>query len=63
VERQELVERLEFLLVSQGHAQLRTGKRRTETVARALLKEAADNIGAAVTTTKGKGFVKAKSKG
>ena len=53
---------VEFLLVTDGEARLRTGARRTEKEARTLLKEIAEGVGLEVTTAKGDGFIKATVK-
>lgn len=58
----DLLEQIKFLLITQGYAQLRSGERRSEKKARALLKKAADEVGISVTTKKGDNFVRADVK-
>jgi hypothetical protein len=58
-----LKDRVAFLLVTQGWAQVRTGKRRTEAAARKILRGVAADIGMEVTTSKGEGYIRAESKG
>lgn len=59
----ELTERIASLLTEQGWAHLRTGDRRTDAAARALVKKAAKAAGVEVTVSKGDNYVKAELKG
>ena len=48
-----IIQRMAMLLEEHGTASLRTGERRTATIANKMLREAADLAGVEITTSKG----------
>jgi len=61
-QEKEMMANIEFLLVTQGWAQLRTGERRSDTKARTILQKAAKKVDIPIKTTKGEGFIRADEK-
>ena len=47
----DLVDRIEFLLITQQYANLRTGEQRTLAKARSMMRKAAENVGVKVSTS------------
>ena len=57
-----LTDRIAFLYIVNGEAQLRTGTRRTAAAARKVLKDAAKQAGVEVSTSASDGYVTASVK-